>query len=54
MIGDKRSSGKKVGLNAIVSLLYVAFYVLSLKEIHLVVNKNNKKALITYERAGFV
>jgi RimJ/RimL family protein N-acetyltransferase len=52
-IGDARSRGKGLGLEAVRLLLAVGFRDLNLHRIALQVFANNARAIRTYERAGF-
>ena len=53
LIGDEEAHGKKVGYNATVAALRIAFDVLKLKKIVLEVYEDNFSARTIYEQAGF-
>ena len=53
LIGDDEAHGKKIGLNATVAVLKIAFTYLSLSRVTLNVYKDNIPAVRVYEKAGF-
>lgn len=53
MVGDSAAHGKKIGYNAVLAALKIAFDDLKLKKVRLTVFEENSKALYIYEKAGF-
>lgn len=54
LIGDEEAHGKKVGYNATVAALKIAFEVIKLKRVVLEVYEDNVAAKTIYEQAGFL
>lgn len=53
LIGDPEAHGKRVGTNAVIAVLSIAFELLMLEEIYLYVAADNVAAMRVYERVGF-
>lgn len=53
LIGDNEAHGKKVGLNATKTAVYIALKIMSVKRVDLFVYADNKAALNVYKQAGF-
>lgn len=53
-IGDKNYWGKGYAYKASIELIKYAKYQLGLKQIYLMVNKNNVKAITLYKKLGFI
>ena len=53
MVGDSAAHGKKIGYNAVIAALKIAFDDLKLKKVRLTVFEENAKALYIYQKAGF-
>lgn len=54
LIGDNDAHGRKVGINATVAAIKIAFETLRLKKIVLYVYVDNKRAIKVYRNAGFL
>ncbi len=54
LIGDKEAHGRKIGYNATVAALKIAFDDLNLKRVVLEVYENNLAAKRIYEKTGFI
>ena len=53
LIGDSEAHGKKIGANATIAAIKIAFEMLGLNKVELHVYSNNSKAINVYHRAGF-
>lgn len=54
MVGDSEAHGRKIGYNAVIGALKIAFEDIGLKKVRLTVFEENSKALYIYQKAGFL
>ena len=53
LIGDPEAHGRKIGANATIAALMIAFNLLNMETVHLYVYADNLKAIKVYNEAGF-
>ncbi|SCW77255.1 Protein N-acetyltransferase, RimJ/RimL family [Lachnospiraceae bacterium C10] len=53
LLGDKEAHGRRVGLNATIAAVRVAFEILNMKQVDLFVYPDNRAARAIYQQAGF-
>lgn len=54
LVGDETSHGQKIGLNATIAAVRIAFDSLGMNEVKLLVYSDNVKAINIYKKANFV